>query len=127
MAIEPTKALYVRVPATLADRLDRVSTRLGMSKRDIITRLVGDRLDVEDALQPIRVWEDDKPPAGGFVPAARNAADAEVMSLEEAADLLRVEAADLRDMAEAGDVPARKVGQLWRFSRTALLTWLRSD
>jgi excisionase family DNA binding protein len=126
MAIEPTKALYVRVPATLAERLDRVSERLGMSKRDIITRLVGDRLEVEDALQPIRIWEDDKPPAGGFVPAARNT-DAEVMSLEEAAGLLRVDAADLRDMAEAGDVPARKVGQLWRFSRTALLIWLRSE
>lgn len=123
MAAEPTKAIYVRVPAGLADRLDRVSERLGMSKRDIITRLVGDRLEVDDALQPIRIWENDKPRATGYVPPQQS----EVLSLEEAAALLRVEPADIEEMAEAGELPGRKVGAQWRFSRTALLNWLHAQ
>lgn len=122
MAAEPTKALYVRVPAGLADRLDRVSERLGMSKRDIITRLVGDRLEVDDALQPIRIWEDDKP-RNTVVPMNRS----EVLSLEEAAALLRVEPKDIKEMAEAGELPGRKVGSQWRFSYTALMNWLQAQ
>lgn len=126
MAAEPTKAIYVRVPAGLADRLDRVSERLGMSKRDIITRLVGDRLEVEDALQPMRIWEDEKPrTAGHIVPAYQVHPD--VLSLEEAATMLRVEPDDIKEMAEAGDLPGRKVGSQWRFSRTALMNWLQAQ
>jgi excisionase family DNA binding protein len=126
MAAEPTKAIYVRVPAGLADRLDRVSERLGMSKRDIITRLVGDRLEVEDALQPMRIWEDDKTrTAGHIVPTYPVHPD--VLSLEEAATMLRVEPDDIKEMAEAGDLPGRKVGSQWRFSRTALMNWLQAQ
>lgn len=124
MTAEPTKAIYVRVPAGLADRLDRVSERLGMSKRDIITRLVGDRLEVEDALQPIRIWEDEKPRSTGHI-APTNHPD--VLSLDEAAALLRVNSDDIKEMAEAGELPARKVGSQWRFSRSALLNWLQAQ
>jgi excisionase family DNA binding protein len=126
MAAEPTKAIYVRVPAGLADRLDRVSERLGMSKRDIITRLVGDRLEVDDALQPIRIWEDDSPRGTGHV-AAKKEPHPDVLSLEEAATLLRVEADDIKEMAEAGELPGRKLGSQWRFSRTALMNWLQAQ
>jgi excisionase family DNA binding protein len=125
MATEPTKAIYVRVPAGLADRLDRVSERLGMSKRDIITRLVGDRLEVDDALQPIRIWEDEKPRGTGHV-VPKNA-HPDVLSLEEAATLLRVEPDDIKEMAAAGELPARKVGSQWRFSHTALMNWLQAQ
>lgn len=126
MAAEPTKAIYVRVPAGLADRLDRVSERLGMSKRDIITRLVGDRLEVDDALQPIRIWEDDSPRGAGHV-ASKKEPHPDVLSLEEAATLLRVEADDIKEMAEAGELPGRKLGSQWRFSRTALMNWLQAQ
>ncbi len=115
MAAEPTKAIYVRVPAAVADKLDHVSERLGMSKRDIVTRLVGDRIELGEGLQPVRVWPND----------AHQHDD--VLSLDEAAALLRVEPDDVREMAEAGEIPARKLGQQWRFSRTALLTWLRAE
>jgi excisionase family DNA binding protein len=124
MAAEPTKAIYVRVPAAVADKLDRVSERLGMSKRDIVTRLVGDRIEIGDAQQPIRIWADDEPPQSGHI---NNQHEADVLSLDEAAALLRVDPADVRELAEAGEVPARKLGQQWRFSRTALLTWLRAE
>lgn len=123
MAAEPTRAIYVRVPAGLADRLDRVSERLGMSKRDIITRLVGDRLEVEDALQPVRIWEDDKPRDTGYIAPQPS----DVLSLQEAAALLRVEPEDIAEMAEGGELPGRKIGSQWRFSRTALLNWLQAQ
>ena len=48
----------------------------------------------------------------------------EVLTEDEAAQLLRVERAALLDLALTGQVPARKVGNGWRFSRAALLGWL---
>ena len=47
-----------------------------------------------------------------------------VLTLEEAARLLRVSQADLADMARRGQVPARRIGTQWRFSRQALVDWL---
>ncbi|HVX44486.1 MAG TPA: helix-turn-helix domain-containing protein [Mycobacteriales bacterium] len=113
---EPTRAIYVRVPANLADKLDRVAERLGMSKRDVITRLVGDRLTVEDDLRPQRFWVD---------PALAGNSEPDVLTPEQAADLLQVEVSDITEMAEAGELPARRIGGHWRLSRTALLDWLR--
>ena len=112
MTPEPTRALYVRVPANLADKLDQVADRLSMSKRDVITRLVGDRLEVEDDLRPQKIWSAPK-------------AEPEVLSPEEAAELLRVEVSDITEMAAAGEIPARRIGSQWRLSRTAVMDWLR--
>ena len=51
----------------------------------------------------------------------------EVLSLEEAGELLQVGTEDIEALAEAGELPGRKIGSSWRFSRTALLAWLRND
>jgi excisionase family DNA binding protein len=51
----------------------------------------------------------------------------EVLSLEEAGELLQVGNEDIEALAEAGELPGRKIGSSWRFSRTALLAWLRND
>lgn len=48
----------------------------------------------------------------------------EVLTPDEAALLLRVGQATLLDLARAGEVPARRIGEQWRFSRAALLGWL---
>jgi excisionase family DNA binding protein len=48
----------------------------------------------------------------------------EVLTLSEAARFLRVKRAILQRLAAKGDVPARKVGEEWRFSRAALQAWL---
>ena len=50
----------------------------------------------------------------------------DVLTLSEAASLLRVEVAPLAELAEEGAVPVRKIGEEWRFSRTALMQWLHS-
>lgn len=50
-----------------------------------------------------------------------------VLDLREAATLLRVEPDALRELADAGRVPARRVGDTWRFARDALLEWLKGE
>src|SRR5438552_109721 len=44
----------------------------------------------------------------------------------EAAQLLKVNRATLLRMARAGQLPAIKVGKLWRFRKSQLDEWLRS-
>ena len=50
-----------------------------------------------------------------------------MLSLEEAGELLQVGTEDIEALAEAGELPGRKIGSSWRFSRAALLAWLRND
>lgn len=47
-----------------------------------------------------------------------------VLTLAEAADLLRVEPQQLLELARSGGVPGRRIGVEWRFSRAGLLSWL---
>ena len=48
----------------------------------------------------------------------------EVLNAEEVADLLEVSVWTVRDMAHRQELPARKVGRSWRFSRQALMDYL---
>ena len=48
----------------------------------------------------------------------------EVLNLEEASALLGVSSKTLLKMLREEEVPARKIGREWRFSRSALLEWL---
>ena len=48
----------------------------------------------------------------------------EVLTLEEAAAILRVTEEQLRTQAQAGGMPARCLGGEWRFVRSALYQWL---
>ena len=48
----------------------------------------------------------------------------EVLTVDEAALLLRVEPEALLELAKIEQVPGRRVGDSWRFSRAALLGWL---
>ena len=48
----------------------------------------------------------------------------EVLSAEEAAEFLGVNPYTIRQKARLGEMPGRKVGKEWRFSRQALLKWL---
>jgi excisionase family DNA binding protein len=47
-----------------------------------------------------------------------------VLTLGEAANLLRVDAGELERLAEQGGVPGRRVGSMWRFACAALMEWL---
>ena len=42
----------------------------------------------------------------------------------QAADLLQVSEGEVQALAERGELPGRRIGDQWRFARSALLTWL---
>ncbi len=50
-----------------------------------------------------------------------------VLTLHEAAHLLRIESHELERLAQRVEVPARRIGTRWRFDRAALLAWLNGD
>lgn len=51
----------------------------------------------------------------------------DVLVIDEAAQLLRMRSDKILALAAAQRIPARNVGGEWRFSRTALLEWLKGD
>jgi excisionase family DNA binding protein len=58
---------------------------------------------------------------------AQSVSGSEVLDLEQAAELLRVKPEVVRALAESQRIPARRVGDVWRFWHAALLDWLKGD
>jgi excisionase family DNA binding protein len=48
----------------------------------------------------------------------------EVLTVDEAAVFLQVSKQTVRSAAAAGQLPGKKVGKEWRFSRSGLIAWL---
>jgi excisionase family DNA binding protein len=119
-------ALYVRIPTAEAEKLHRAADVLRTPKRELITRLV-ERFDPHDP-----VWTQEL--AGPPIPAAaewevgrhsfRPAEASEVLTPAQLAELLQVDEEAVVELAEQGELPGRKVGDEWRFSRSAVLAWL---
>jgi excisionase family DNA binding protein len=55
------------------------------------------------------------------------AEDVEVLTTEEAADLLRVSTKTVLALAREGSLPGEKVGRAWRFVRADLLDYVRGQ
>ena len=53
--------------------------------------------------------------------------DSDVMVLEEAARFLRVHPRTIKRNAATLKIPYRRLGSLWRFSRTELQSWIRDN
>ena len=102
------RPLYVRLPDEAAEKLHQAAFELGLPKQDIVTSLLQDHLTVGRA---------------EFFP---NQAE-DVLTTEEAAELLRSDAATVIAMAEDGKLPGRKIGDEWRFAREALMRWLSAE
>jgi excisionase family DNA binding protein len=122
-------ALYVRIPTAEAEKLHRAADVLRSSKRELITKLVA-HFDPEDP-----VWTRE---VAGPLPGAQAewsvgqhsfqpAAELEILTPAQLAGLLQVEEEIVVELAEKGDLPARKVGDEWRFSRSAILAWLGEE
>jgi excisionase family DNA binding protein len=101
-----SQPLFVRLPRRAAERLESVAAETGATKREVITKLI--------------TGDDPVVGAHAFRPGEPNA----VLTLPDAAELLRVETAVVEELAEAGQLPGRRVGGEWRFAREALLRWL---
>jgi excisionase family DNA binding protein len=122
-------ALYVRIPSAEAEKLHRAADVLRTPKRELITKLVA-RFDPHDP-----VWTQEL--AGPPMPAEaewevgrhsfRPAETPEVLTPAQLGELLQVEEETVVDLAERGELPGRKVGEEWRFSRSAVLAWLGEE
>ena len=127
MADEKRTALYVRIPQSHADKLDRAAFELKVSKQDLVTGLV-ESMKIAPGFTRRRtevVEVDDAMTVGraSFLPGG----PPEVLSVAEAADLLRVDQDVVESMAADGELPGRRLGDDWRFSRYALLRWLGGE
>jgi excisionase family DNA binding protein len=105
--------LFVRLPRSQAAALDRLADATGRRKQSLVSELIGDRLA---AVRPLSVGRIQ-------VTNALEAAD-EVLTLDETAALLKLPADAVRTRAEGGDLPGRRLGNEWRFARSAILAWL---
>lgn len=108
---QETAAVFVRVPVSEAEKLDRASFALKRPKREIVAALLS---SLETEQGRLVLGRADFPRAEGF----------EVLTPEQAAELLQVDAATVLVLAEGGELPGRKLGSEWRFARAALLEWL---
>jgi excisionase family DNA binding protein len=104
--------LYVRLPTAEADRLNAIAASTGKSKRQLVSEAVRSHLD-DGGLAVGRI--------------ALREVPGEVMTLAEAAQLLRLDEPQVQESAKRGEVPARCIGGEWRFSRAAVLAWLGGE
>jgi excisionase family DNA binding protein len=120
-----TSPLFVRLPSGEAEKLDRAAFELKTSKGKLVAGLVARYIDPTDegSMESLRALQtDDRPVVGRAYVRPRD--DGDVLTAAEAAQLLRVGEGTVRELAARGDLPGRKLGRQWRFSRLALLEWL---
>ena len=109
MPDETTSPLFVRLPTASAEKLSRAAFELKTPKRELVADLVDRYLGAEDVL---------------VGRAASRISEPDVLTAEQLAQLLQVDEKTVRSLAAKGDLPGRKVGRHWRFSRQAVLEWL---
>ena len=119
-------ALFVRIPATEADKLQRAASALGAPKRELITRLVARYVDPENPATLSRLGGTESELSVGRA-WFRPAEELEILTPAQLAGLLQVDEETVVAMAERRELPVRKVGAEWRFSREAILAWLAED
>lgn len=129
------EALFVRIPTGEAQRLDRAAFELRLSKQDIVSALVARYVDPASpaSMEALRSLDDGSGSARAqaatsgtlslghhdFRPDVR-----EVLTVADAAALLQVEADVIERLAADGELPGRRIGEQWRFTRQAILDWL---
>ena len=122
-------ALYVRIPSAEAEKLHRAADVLGRPKRELITRLVAQF----DPADPVWTHEVAGPQVAAQADWAvgqhsfRPAAEMEILTPAQLAGLLQVDEEVVVELAEKRELPGRKVGEEWRFSREAILAWLAEE
>ena len=128
-------ALFVRLTAEQAQRLDRAASALPARKKDLIGGLVERYVNPTTPAGLASLRELTGTPRrvtvelGGETPVVGHAdfrpfPPSEVLDAAQAAELLAVEEAAILELAGRGELPGRRIGEAWRFSRAALLQWL---
>jgi excisionase family DNA binding protein len=119
-------ALFVRIPSIEAAKLHRAADALGTPKRELITRLVAQYVDPENPATLSRLGGAESEIGVGRA-WFRPAEELEILTPAQLAGLLQVDEETVVGMAERKEIPARKVGEEWRFSREAILAWLAEE
>jgi excisionase family DNA binding protein len=120
----PEEALYVKLPATAVEKLNRASESLGIAKKDLVAGLVGKYVDPDSPRGLGELGQLSQPRLGSYSFQAYELP--EVLTPEQAALFLQVPEATVVELADKGQLPGRKLGSVWRFSRAALVAWLAS-
>jgi excisionase family DNA binding protein len=119
---KPTAALFVRIPQAQARALDRLAFESRRPKQavvsELLSRYIGDPADR-------RVMIDTHEEPGTLIGRhAFRPFEPDVLTLEDVADLLQVDAQLVEQLARSGELPGRRIGEGWRFARAAVLEWL---
>jgi excisionase family DNA binding protein len=115
--------VFLRLPVAEAQRLNEASRRLGTPKNRLVAELVASHLAADEP--PTAIGALKGAPVGR---ASFTAVDEpEVLTLEQLAELLSLEVEATRALAEAGELPGRKLVEEWRFSRAAIIDWLSGE
>jgi hypothetical protein len=130
----PTETpLYVRIPTTAGDKLDRAAAALGVHKKHLVAELVSKYVDPDSqrgltalgnlsmSRRPLDTAEGG-PMIGSY--SFQPYDPPEIMNAEQAGQFLQIEEHNVIELAEAGQLPGKKLGPVWRFSREALVAWL---
>jgi excisionase family DNA binding protein len=120
-----TSPLFVRIPSAQAEKLDRAAFELRTPKQELVAGLVARYVDPSssaglDALRALRLDEGPLVGRASFRPYD----DGDVLTTAQLARLLQVDERVVRRLARHGELPGRRVGRQWRFSRQAVLDWL---
>ena len=120
------KPLYVQLPMKSIENLHRAAVALGVHKKDLVASLVDRYVDPESkasmsSLMATRV-EGSGPTLGSY--AFQPFDPPEIMNATQAGQFLQLEEQLVIELAEAGELPGKRLGTLWRFSREALVAWL---
>jgi excisionase family DNA binding protein len=126
-------ALFVRLPSHSLDKLDRAANTLGIAKKELVEGLVAKYVDPDSrrGLSSLSRLAQSEPPkardAQRVLPGLhefRANEPPEVLSPQQAAELLQLDEDVVVRLAQSGEIPGRKLGEVWRFSRTALIAFL---
>jgi excisionase family DNA binding protein len=112
--------LFVRIPRVEADKLDRAAFELKRPKQEIVASLIARFVDPPTWPRTLELDAEE-------FPVGRHtfrSSPLEVLTPAALAELLQIDEELVLGLAERGEIPARKIGEEWRFSRQAVLDWL---
>ncbi len=107
--------VFMRLPKQQAAVLDRLAARSGRAKQHVVSELVAQALRAAPPQLSMGRVE---------VSSATEMREDEVLTLAEVAAMLKLAPDAIQARAERGDLPGRRFGDEWRFSRLAVLAWL---
>src|ERR1700683_5415603 len=115
------EALFVRIPAAQARAIDRLAFEQRRPKQEVVSDLLSRSIDDDGRRVTIETRDDSGLVLGHH---AFRPHEPDVLTLAEVAELLGVEPELIELLARDGELPARLIGDAWRFARSAVLAWL---